>query len=317
MAEVLEGTELMQAFSESLEAVLHDSQNRDAVKLEANALALADLAATPGLPITLARNTELKSVARGHFERLQILAADLAAGVASGDWSDVDSDVEGIRATCVSCHTRFRDPDRGDYPSVHNTISGRVTVTDTDGDIRKDHARVVVFLDRVPAGYTTPSRVDAVVSQRDRSFFPRVLPIVKGTTVRFPNDDTVFHNAFSLFKNDPFDLGTYPVGTSRSRVFAQTGWVRVYCNIHPDMMTSLLVLDNPFFDVTDGAGLFVIPGVPDGDFSLRVWHEFGDEVRQAVSLSDRTTIHLDISVQEHGRRSSHRNKFGRPYREKY
>ena len=41
---------------------------------------------------------------------------------------------------------------------------------------------------------------------------PHVLAIVAGTTVDFPNNDTTYHNVFSLSSTRSFDLGRYAVG---------------------------------------------------------------------------------------------------------
>ena len=52
-------------------------------------------------------------------------------------------------------------------------------------------------------------------------------------------------------------------------VNTKTGLVKVYCNIHPEMASNILVLNNDSFAVTDANGLFVIPRVPDGSYTLR------------------------------------------------
>jgi plastocyanin len=46
-----------------------------------------------------------------------------------------------------------------------------------------------------------------VMDQRNIGFSPRVLAIRMGTTVSFPNNDTVFHNVFSFRDGKKFDLG--------------------------------------------------------------------------------------------------------------
>jgi plastocyanin len=78
----------------------------------------------------------------------------------------------------------------------------------------------------VKGDYILPA-VNPVISQKDRHFFPKVLPVVRGTTVDFPNDDAIFHNIFSLSKTNTFDLGIYPAGESKSVKFTQSGWVKV------------------------------------------------------------------------------------------
>jgi hypothetical protein len=83
------------------------------------------------------------------------------------------------------------------------------------------------------------------------------------------------------------------------------------------MIAHILVLDNPFFSLTDARGLFVIPCVPDGEYTLRVWHEFGGEVRQPLALAGASLTRYNLKIQEDRKSVQHRNKFGKPYKDKY
>ena len=133
---------------------------------------------------------------------------------------------EEIRSLCVSCHVKFRENnfESGLFPARDNTIAGQVEIRKLDGTPRKDRSNVVVFLEGVNGGVAVgpPPRRNPVVSQKNRLFWPRVLTIVKGTTVEFPNDDTIFHNVFSLSKARPFDLDIYAAGVSKSVHFSKT-----------------------------------------------------------------------------------------------
>ena len=51
--------------------------------------------------------------------------------------------------------------------------------------------------------------------QKNKTFSPHVLAITMGTIVDFPNYDPIFHNAFSNYDGQIFDIGLYPPGTSR------------------------------------------------------------------------------------------------------
>ena len=200
-----------------------------------------------------------------------------------------------------------------------STIKGEVIILDSRGEKNEDRAHVVVFLDRVnnnDISRATPKPM--YISQKDRRFTPRVLAVTKGTTVHFPNDDTIFHNVFSLSRSQPFDLGIYKQGNSKTVTFTKPGLVRVYCNLHPMMMANILILDNPYFTVTDKQGTFTIPNVPDGKYLLRIWHEFGDEIRKEISVSGTTsTDDLQFTIQETRTKVTHKNKIGKPYKAKY
>ena len=55
------------------------------------------------------------------------------------------------------------------------------------------------------------------MKQKDRHFTPHVLAIPVGSTVDFPNLDPIFHNAFSNFSGQPFDIGLYRPGHEQGR----------------------------------------------------------------------------------------------------
>ena len=134
-----------------------------------------------------------------------------------------------------------------------------------------------------------------VPSDKCQALRERIVAL-RGTTVDFPNDDDIFHNVFSLSKTAPFDLGVYEPGHSRSVTMERTGLVRVYCN-------------------EDGS--YVIPGVPDGSWALRAWNDRGVDGSSALRLDGGEHGRVDLELRETRRVLPHKNKFGKPYAEKY
>ncbi|MDQ6708233.1 MAG: carboxypeptidase regulatory-like domain-containing protein [Acidobacteriota bacterium] len=158
----------------------------------------------------------------------------------------------------------------------------------------------------------------AQLIQKKKSFAPHILPVQAGTIVDFPNFDPIFHNAFSSYSGQIFDVGLYPPGTSRFVRFARLGVVRVFCNIHPAMSAVILVLNTPYFTKTDGNGKFQID-LPPGNYELSVFHERATE-QTLRTLSRRVQIDKNglelppIAVSEAGYLpSSHKNKYGKDY----
>ncbi len=132
----------------------------------------------------------------------------------------------------------------------------------------------VVYIDQ-PVSEVTPGapRLAAVTTQKNASFDPHVLPIAVGTTVRWPNDDDIYHNVFSMSDPKEFDLGYYKKELTPEVVFDKVGRVDVFCAIHTKMHCIILVLPNSFFATADAKGRFVIKNVPPGTYKLRAWHE--------------------------------------------
>jgi plastocyanin len=115
------------------------------------------------------------------------------------------------------------------------------------------------------------------LKQINQAFDPHVLGVSVGTTVDFPNGDLVYHNVFSYSKAKKFDLGYYGKGKSKTVTFDKPGVVQVFCDIHSTMSAYVLVVDTPFVTQPDENGAFQFPDLPDGTYTLRVWHpDLGD-----------------------------------------
>lgn len=135
-----------------------------------------------------------------------------------------------------------------------------------------------------------------VIDQRDKVFIPHVSVVTVGTTVEFPNNDTVFHNVFAYFQVKKFDLGMYPRGASKRVTFDKPGLVALLCNVHSEMSAYIMVVDTPYYAVTDKQGNFRIRDVPPGTYTLRAWHESGVELKQTVTIkADSAPLNLVLS----------------------
>ncbi|MBI4528125.1 MAG: methylamine utilization protein [Deltaproteobacteria bacterium] len=130
----------------------------------------------------------------------------------------------------------------------------------------------VVSVGGMPQADVKSQIARAVMDQRDVKFIPRVLAILAGTTVDFPNNDKTFHNAFSPSESKRFDLGLYAPQKSRSVRFENPGVLRILCNVHPNMEAFIVVKDHPYFAVPDGRGNYRINNVSLGKHQLEVWH---------------------------------------------
>jgi len=113
----------------------------------------------------------------------------------------------------------------------------------------------------------------AVTTQKDASFDPHVLPIMVGTTVRWPNEDDIFHNVFSMSETKEFNLGLYHKERTPDITFDKAGRVDVFCAIHSKMHCIILVLPNPYFAMADARRRYVIKDVPAGTYKLKAWQE--------------------------------------------
>jgi plastocyanin len=160
---------------------------------------------------------------------------------------------------------------------------GRRGVAPKPSAVGPETQKVVVFLSGIKPASVAPVR--ATVAQRGEQFVPPVTAVTIGSTVAFPNEDSFFHNVFSLSRARTFDLGRYPSGESRERSFPMPGVVKVYCDIHAHMSALIMVLDHPWFTIPDEQGDFTLPPVPPGDYTLVAWHERIGEQRRRISVA--------------------------------
>jgi plastocyanin len=117
----------------------------------------------------------------------------------------------------------------------------------------------------------TPKR--HVMEQRMREFLPHVMALSVGSTVAFPNFDTVFHNVFSTSPSGAFDLGIYKSGEAREFTFTKEGIIRIGCNLHANMSAYLVVVAAPSYVVTDDQGNFKFNRLAPGKYKLKAWSE--------------------------------------------
>lgn len=176
---------------------------------------------------------------------------------------------------------------------------------------REDRSGVVVYL----TGFAQPGQPEpATLGQRNERFEPKLLPIVAGQTVLFPNFDRLYHNVFSVSPVKPFDLGQYrSTDPPRSVVFESPGLVPVYCNIHPHMISYLVVLENPAYAVTGADGRFEIPGAPPGPVTVNAWIPGATRVSQDLMLAAGTESEVELELVASERIESHKRKDGSPY----
>lgn len=151
-----------------------------------------------------------------------------------------------------------------------------------------------------------------VMTTRDKQFIPRVLTIPRGSRVRFPNEDVILHNVFSVSGGNSFDLGLYRRGAGKEQKFDQPGLVRVFCNVHHSMVAYILVLDTPYVATPDAEGRFALTGLPRGPGRLTVWHEQAEPATMEVQVPRAEPLAPRLEIVR-PRIPPHLNKTGKSY----
>ena len=187
-------------------------------------------------------------------------------------------------------------------------VVGSVKITEADG--KPATADVIVYV----VGFTEPPGKDrTVIAQRGRKFVPDLVGITVDELVEFPNNDPFLHNVFSQSQPRKFDLGSFKRGETKEKQFPAAGVVDVYCNIHPEMAATILVLPNRRHVLARPDGHYAIEGVPPGD-----WQVFAYTRRATKPVSARVTVQagaevtVDFSIVR-GPEPAHLNKYGEKY----
>jgi plastocyanin len=178
--------------------------------------------------------------------------------------------------------------------------------------VRSMSGPVIVYL----VGFSEkPSVATVEIQQIRKAFVPELQAIVAGQSVSFPNSDPFLHNVFSPTLERRFDIGSFKKGESRSRMFPTPGVIDVYCNIHPEMSATLLVLPNSKFAVVDADGTFELRNVPPGTWTLFAYsRRSSTPVSAAVTVKIGEVSQASLVLTETPKDFQHVNKFGEAYR---
>lgn len=135
---------------------------------------------------------------------------------------------------------------------------------------------VVITVEPANARVLPPATATAtaVMDQRHLAFDPGVLVVGVGTSVEFPNNDSVSHQVYSFSRAKNFQLPLYKGQRHPPVVFQQAGLVVLGCNIHDAMVGYIYVTDAPFFGKTDSAGSLHLRDLPAGDYRIAAWSPF-------------------------------------------
>ncbi len=199
------------------------------------------------------------------------------------------------------------------------TVSGNVTVLSKKffGGLKKkkDMSKTVVYI----TGFKTEAPEEVLeVKQKNKRFVPVILPVVAGQQVRFPNQDEIYHNVFSISPSAQFDLGQYKdVDPPKMVAFENYGVVPVYCNIHPKMIAYVVVLENSAFAMTDKAGSFQINNLPPGTYTINAWRPKAKRANQQITVLAGQNVEVQLEVKDIEKIKPHKRKDGSQYPDDY
>lgn len=147
-------------------------------------------------------------------------------------------------------------------------LAAEVTVMVTDGEGKPAIDAVVAFYDGKPVE-PNPNAAGRIV-QKNKLFNPKVTVVQTGTSINFPNEDSVRHHVYSFSPAKKFELKLYSGVPTKPVLFDQAGVVTLGCNIHDSMVGYIYIVDTPFFAKTDEKGKATLK-LNDGQYNYQAW----------------------------------------------
>src|SRR3984893_12910464 len=185
---------------------------------------------------------------------------------------------------------------RVELPKSHSApvVAKRYEIVTVGGVLKTSPPVGIVYLE---GSFPKPSALPKKeLAQKDLAFLPSLLPVQVGTRVEFPNLDDTYHNIFSYSPVKRFDLGRYrpeerPIP---SVMFDKPGLVTLRCDIHEHMRGLILVLNTPYFVMSDTVGRFRLDKLPAGRYTLKAWIDSRTTREKSIDLKDGQTLHVDL-----------------------
>ena len=169
----------------------------------------------------------------------------------------------------------------------------KVQVVDADGLPVRD--AVIELRSAMPPAGTIRFPWKMGMAQKNQQFTPGTLIVARGSTVAFPNLDTVRHSIYSFSKPARFEIELYGRDQTRSHMFPIVGSVKLGCNIHDQMRGYIRVTDTPFAGKTDHNGYVTLSGMASGGATLTVWHPLlrtpTGESKSAITINGGAQAH--------------------------
>lgn len=160
-------------------------------------------------------------------------------------------------------------------------------------------ANVVVYISAGEVGTAAVPANTVAFDQQGCHYTTHVLALRVGQEIKIINSDPISHNIHPLAKVNREWNRIQPPGTPPfSYSYEKEEFIPVKCNIHPWMQGYFVVLKTSHFAVTGEDGVFRLPDLPPGKYTVTAWHESLGTQSQEISITggDTASIYLAFST---------------------
>ena len=158
----------------------------------------------------------------------------------------------------------------------------------------------VVIVEGVKRGKAMPAAAQsAQIDQNKCEYLPHVQVMAVNTEIALRNSDPILHNIqFFQGDNSLFNMAQPVQGQVNKRKIDKAGNIYVECAVHGWMQGNVIVVDNPYYAVSDENGKFSITDLPPGKYQVKIWHEYVGEMTQEVTVSAKTETPLNMDLKD-------------------
>jgi len=185
-----------------------------------------------------------------------------------------------------------KDPQICD-PDAHKTRDLERLIVGADGGV----ANTVIYLKDISQGKALDLPLQRqFLDQKQCRYEPHILLVPATGKLQMKSSDAVLHTVHmdgAATYNLPFPFPNQIV----SRDMNTTGLVNLKCNGgHTWMNAEMLVVNHPYYAVTDESGKFTLSNVPPGQYEIVAWHEGWGVVKQEGSFDVLTAKRVERPV---------------------
>lgn len=174
-------------------------------------------------------------------------------------------------------------------------------ISDRNGQAVEEVVVYAIAADGGAADPVTGFSQPLVMNQQSEQFRPHILVAQTGTTISFPNGDSVAHHVYSFSEPKRFELPLYQ-GTAHPPVtFDRPGVIDVGCNIHDHMEAHIVVVDTSYFATTGADGRAEISNLPSGNYTVQIYsprlRAADHPAPQGIAIADNNEAVLQIQLE--------------------
>lgn len=147
-----------------------------------------------------------------------------------------------------------------------------------------------------------PTSDSVLIVQENAEFIPAVTPVTVGSTVYFVNNDSFYHNVFSLTPGAKFNIGRRPTGDIYAKEVPPTKWkvigigpIDLFCDIHSQMSAVILSLDTPYYTRVNDDGSYNLSGLPEGTYDLRAYTKNMNLQSQKITVASNEQYEVNFN----------------------